>query len=193
MTRMFVPVVIALTATTLWAADATPKAPVTRADFIARATQHFDAMDTDRNGTVTQTERAAFMRKMQAERGPMTRDAHQTQAKAMFERKDANHDGKLSGDETRGQREITEAQFLARAQQRFDAMDANKDGTVTPDERGSKMQDKKAKLPDMTREQFVARAGQRFDRMDKNGNGVLDAGEGGRGMHGFDRTGTKGV
>lgn len=42
--------------------------PVTRAEYLARAAQYFDQLDTDRNGEISREERLAMLKPRQGER-----------------------------------------------------------------------------------------------------------------------------
>lgn len=95
--------------------------PMTRADYVARATKRFARMDANGDGVVTADEMT----------GPR-RNADQDAAKAdrwkqrMMGRLDANHDGKISTEE-----------MTTEAGTRFDTMDANHDGTLDSSERSA--------------------------------------------------------
>jgi len=138
---------------------------VTRADAMARADRRFDALDTDRDGKISATERAVqagsagedgarrrgggrMLERADANRdGVITRGEFRTMAAAGFDRQDVNRDGKVDASERRQWREqrmsrrgpqggtVTRAAFQARALARFDRMDANKDGQIDPAER----------------------------------------------------------
>lgn len=137
-------------------------APVTRSDVESRVRAHFERLDANKDGFVTQEEAKAVREGARAER----RDA-------MFARLDADKDGSISraefdaprakgGDraERRGHRghhrgmagrgggahmfdradanndgRVSLAEASAPALQRFDRADANGDGTLTPEER----------------------------------------------------------
>lgn len=117
----------------------------------------------------------------------MTRAEAQTRAAAMFDRFDANHDGKLD-----------QADKAARMGEMFDRIDANHDGTISRDEftaahqrmagagpgavapgkmgrgmMGHDMTREGAERPPLSREAFVAQAMKRFDTADANHDGKL--------------------
>ncbi|KQM12923.1 hypothetical protein ASE73_13125 [Sphingomonas sp. Leaf24] len=151
-----------------FAAQTPPPGPdraVTRADAMARADQRFDALDTDRDGKISATERAVaagpagedgprrrgggrMLERADANRdGVVTRGEFRAMAAAGFDRQDVNRDGKVDAAERRQGREqrmsrrgqqggtITRAAFQARALARFERMDVNKDGQIDPAER----------------------------------------------------------
>lgn len=125
-----------------------PAADLTRDQAVARADQHFQRMDANRDGRVTVQEAQQARQAFRAERQGR-----------LFDRLDANRDGSLSRAEfsARGQRRgggrgpqhgerrvqrmfgadgvVTREEFRARALQRFERLDANRDGTVTMAER----------------------------------------------------------
>ncbi|MFM4702927.1 EF-hand domain-containing protein [Aeromonas bivalvium] len=87
--------------------------------------------------------------------------------------------------------DITQAQFMERAEQRFTEQDSNGDGTLSFIEReaamvrrqeamqqsGKAMPGRMANMKpqqDLTRAQFMGRHETLFARLDKNGDGVLD-------------------
>lgn len=112
----------------------------------------------------------------------MTRAEAQTRAAAMFDRFDANHDGKLD-----------QADKAARMGAMFDRIDANHDGSISRDEftaahqrmggaehggpapgkMGHDMMGRGAARPPLSREAFVAEALKRFDAADANHDGKL--------------------
>jgi len=114
------------------------RAPITRADFIARADRRFDHMDANHDGVVTIDEMGAMGRHRMAPpaagdtppppggddaAAPAPASPMAGFAQRMFDRLDANHDGKLIRDEVD-----------ADAAARFDATDANHDGTLDANE-----------------------------------------------------------
>lgn len=117
----------------------------------------------------------------------MTRAEAQTRAAAMFDRFDANHDGKLD-----------QADKAARMGAMFDRIDTNHDGSISRDEftaahqrmggaehggmargkmghdmMGHDMMGRGAARPPLSREAFVAEALKRFDAADANHDGKL--------------------
>jgi Ca2+-binding EF-hand superfamily protein len=138
---------------------------MTRTDVETKVKERFAALDTNKDGSVTQEEAKAVRDKRKDERrdahfaaldankdgsisraefdaghqGPMMgehkmgrhhgregRMGHRMNAMGgkLFERADANKDGK-----------VTQAEATGAALSHFDAVDGNKDGTITPDER----------------------------------------------------------
>ncbi len=93
---------------------------VSKAEFEAQRAADFAAADTNKDGNVSQAELSAFHEKKMAERKA-------EREKRMYERLDANKDGKVTKDE-----------FKAGGM--FDRMDKDDDGMVGPDEmkRGGK-------------------------------------------------------
>ncbi len=77
-----------------------------------RAERHWEEMDKDGDGTVTQAEARAA-------------------ADERFERADVNNDGKLTKDEAEDSRKLRRAE---RRQERFSKMDKNGDGKIAEDE-----------------------------------------------------------
>ncbi len=93
-----------------------------------RQDRHFTAMDANQDGLISRAEfDAGHAGRKHAE---MKHGGSKHQGRRgfghgkMFDRSDANADGKL-----------TLAETMAKAMARFDAFDANKDGTLTPEER----------------------------------------------------------
>lgn len=113
--------------------------------------RHFKAMDSNQDGAISRAEFDAGHAagpghaRQGAEKGKHEgHKRHHLAAVAngpiggrMFDRADANKDGK-----------VTEAEMLAGALARFDATDANKDGVITPDERRAARQAMRAKWRD---------------------------------------------
>lgn len=97
----------------LAAADANNDGAITREEFLARPSQMFDRLDTDRNGVISQAERTAMQEQRGAWRAGMNPDA--------------NGDGTVSRDE-----------FGAAGAAMFGRLDANGDGQVTQEERPSR-------------------------------------------------------
>jgi hypothetical protein len=87
---------------------------VSKAEFEAKRAADFTAADTDKDGNVSAAELNAFHEKKAAERKT-------EREKRMYERLDANKDGKVTKDEFEGAG-------------RFDKMDKNKDGKISADE-----------------------------------------------------------
>jgi len=111
-----------------------------------RADRLFAMMDTDKNGVISKTEfeafhashllhgsggRDRFARWDNPRRGSMwmMRMRHEMMARRMFEREDANHDGKIS---------LAEAEKAAL--DRFDRFDTNHDGVISEAERDAARQ-----------------------------------------------------
>ncbi|MGE0668796.1 MAG: EF-hand domain-containing protein [Sphingomonadales bacterium] len=87
---------------------------VSKEEFEAKRAADFAAADADKDGNVSQVELIAFHEKKQAERKA-------ERQKRMYERLDANSDGKVTKDE-----------FQSGGM--FDRMDKDDDGTVSADE-----------------------------------------------------------
>lgn len=87
-------------------ADSDRNGAISQAEFRAAAAQRFARVDADRDGTIEPGERPAL-------RGP------RRGGERMLARLDTNRDGAVS-----------EAEFVAAAQQRFQRLDANRDGRV---------------------------------------------------------------
>ena len=82
-----------------------------------RVAKNFDAIDTDKNGTVTPTE-------MQTARKKMAKEAHKRGAER-FKAADKDGDGSLTREE---------ATAMPKVAKNFDAVDADQSGTVTKKE-----------------------------------------------------------
>ncbi|HUL96956.1 MAG TPA: EF-hand domain-containing protein [Usitatibacter sp.] len=88
------------------------------AKSLPRISQHFDEIDTNHDGQITNEELQAFHQKAGSKR--------EERAAERFKRLDTDGDGRLSR---------AEAQAGApRLAEHFDEIDANKDGFITPDE-----------------------------------------------------------
>ena len=118
---MKTPIIAAALAAMLLSGAATAQTPppsradadriVSRQDAAAEADRRFAAMDTDRDGKISQDERRAFREARRAE----------------HEAKRGHRGGK--------DREWTQAQFRERALKRFDRIDTNRDGRIDAQER----------------------------------------------------------
>lgn len=118
---------------------ASPKAPQTKAEMLARADARFDRLDANKDGQLSAEERKAGMeraRAAMAERrgGEMAdfapgagRRGGGGMGEKMLARIDANGDGMISRAENR-----------AAAEARFARMDADKDGALEAGERGKR-------------------------------------------------------
>lgn len=179
-----------------------PKAPLTKAQMIARADARFDAMDTNKDGQLSAQERQAGMartRAAMAERrggemadfapGAGRRGGGGGMGEKMLARIDTNGDGLISKAENR-----------AAVEARFARMDADKDGTVEAGERrgpgmgqrgergergrmgrrGGEGHGGLMRMADTNRDGAVSRAeydaamAQRFAKLDTNRDGKLD-------------------
>ncbi len=96
-----------------------PMGPVTKDAYLAMQKERFATMDSNKDGVVTKDELTAQLAARMGDSSPPPQ-----MVDAMFERLDANEDGK-----------ITAAEVEAIETARFDEMDTDKDGTLTPEER----------------------------------------------------------
>lgn len=94
--------------------DTNKDGAISKAEFDAKRSGDFAAADTNKDGNVSQAELTAFHEKKAAERKA-------EREKRMYERLDANKDGKVSRDEFEGGG-------------MFEKMDKNKDGKISADE-----------------------------------------------------------
>ncbi|MHB9880615.1 EF-hand domain-containing protein [Pacificimonas sp. ICDLI1SI03] len=142
--------------------DGGPKrgADMDRADVEARVTDHFQKMDADSDGTVTEAEVKAARETMMAERsGKMFAKADtdgngaisEAEWNAMAEKRGgkragARHKGgnMMMRADADGDGRITLAEAKAPALDRFDRADTDKDGTVTAAERRAQWQSMRA-------------------------------------------------
>jgi Ca2+-binding EF-hand superfamily protein len=151
-------------------ADTDNDGRISAQEHAAAAQAKFQRMDANHDGKLTADERAQRragaedagshrrgMASMDADNdGAMTRAEHAAGAQAMFDRMDANHDGKLAADEM-SQRRRAGADG-GNPGHVIGMMDADKDGIVTRAEHAAAMQ-------------------AMFDRRDANHDGKLDATE----------------
>jgi Ca2+-binding EF-hand superfamily protein len=180
-------------------ADGPARAPMTKAQALARADARFDAMDTDKDGKLSAAEReaaAGAMRDRMGERqgrrqGDMAQRRGGGQAGGrMLARIDTNGDGFISREENR-----------AGAEAAFARMDTNGNGTIDADERrgpqaraGQREQGKKmgrhgggarqggiaAMMGDsnrdgtITRAEYDSQSAERFAMFDTNKDGRID-------------------
>lgn len=155
-------------------ADADRDGAVSRAEFDAGVRARFERMDANRDGALTREEqRAARELFRQAhprpERdanndGALSRDEFLAGPNAMFDRMDANRDGRLTAEERPAHRgegrrghgmrhgggmrgadanndgSVSLAEFTARSSEMFSRMDANGDGSLTPADREARRQ-----------------------------------------------------
>ncbi len=112
-----------------------PKAPLTKAEMLARADARFDKIDTNRDGQLSAQERTAAMEKAAAARAerkggemadfmPGRGKMGGAMGERMLARVDTNGDGLISKAENR-----------AAVEARFARMDADKDGAIEAGER----------------------------------------------------------
>lgn len=140
------------------ALDSDKDGTITRAEAVAAAEKRFAETDTDRNGVISQAERDAMHEKMREEHfkrmdtdgnGQLSREefraAHDRMRSAMGADekgegsmgKHRHHHGMgmMGKGMGRMQGDISKEQFLARPLAMFDRIDANKDGRITAQER----------------------------------------------------------
>jgi hypothetical protein len=166
-----------------------PKAPLTKAEMLARADARFDAADTNKDGQLSAAERQAGRDKMRAGfEGRRGGRGGGGMGERMLARVDTNGDGLISRAESR-----------AAAEARFARIDADSDGAIEAGE-GRGFRDGRrrgggrfgmrggrgvqgmrlAKMADVnkdgaiSRAEYDAAAAQRFARMDANKDGKLD-------------------
>ncbi|MEH3039849.1 MAG: EF-hand domain-containing protein [Sphingomonas paucimobilis] len=97
---------------------------LTREEALARADRRFDALDTDRDGTISAAERAAMPQRPRGTADGATPMPGRHMGDRMLERADADRNGV-----------ITREEFRAVAARAFDRQDANYDGRVDAAER----------------------------------------------------------
>lgn len=111
-------------------ADADRDGVVTRAEALAEADRRFAAMDADRDGKVTRDERVAFRETHgragsgpRADRdgrrggrvgGEMTQEQSRERAAALFDRTDANRDGRIDAQEREAARLLMRSRVAER-------------------------------------------------------------------------------
>jgi Ca2+-binding EF-hand superfamily protein len=96
------------------------------AKSMPRVSKNFDAIDSDKDGTVSLDEIHAAMKNM--------KKGMHAKGKAAFEKADKDADGTLDKEE---------AQAMPRVSKNFDAIDADHDGTVSLDEIHAYMKSKR--------------------------------------------------
>lgn len=154
-----------LTALVISSTAQTPpqKTDTTRAQFLQKAAERFDKMDTNSDGTLDRSERQA------------QKDQRSQRAKASKPKRGPR--------DTNGDGVITEADFPEHKRKHFSKIDANQNGTLEPAELKAHKQKRKAKRQAsmdqngdgyITEADFTQRAQERFARLDKNNNGTLD-------------------
>ncbi|MGW8190405.1 EF-hand domain-containing protein [Sphingomonas hankookensis] len=97
---------------------------LTREEALARADRRFDALDTDRDGTISAAERAAMPQRPRGTVDGTTPMPGRPMGDRMLERADADKNGV-----------VTREEFRAVAGRAFDRQDANHDGRVDAAER----------------------------------------------------------
>lgn len=169
-------------------ADAQPAQPITRAEFLAKVKARFDAIDTNHDGYIEESEIAAAQ-KTNAQRLTSTEDQR---LNAEFNRLDINHDGQLSQAEFAAaapplkMREtprqiisqidkhrlgkVSFADYSAAPLADFDKRAHN--GIVTP---ATAPAGQPAKP--ITRAEFLANVKARFDAVDTNHDGYIEENE----------------
>lgn len=167
---------------------AAPRAPLTKADMLARADARFDAADTNKDGQLDAQERQASWGSARA--GGQQRGGGGG-GERMLARIDTNGDGLIS-----------KAENHAAAEARFTRMDADNDGIIEPGEgpgaqrsmdRGGERLGMRAgrgvgglraamradanRDGAISRSEYDAAAARRFARLDMNKDGKLDRGD----------------
>lgn len=147
-----------------------PRAPLTKAQMLARADARFAALDTNKDGQLSAQELEAgrgegrrggrMLAHADANKdGLISRAEHRAAAEARFARVDADKDGAIeAGEGRRGFREGSKREgrwFGMRGHRMAMLADANRDGAIS-------------------RAEFDAAAAQRFARLDTNRDGKLD-------------------
>ncbi len=182
-----------------------PKAPVSKAEMLARADARFDRLDTNKDGQLSAEERKAGMdaaRSAQSEKSGAEKKGGELQdfmpggrrggggmGERMMARVDTNGDGMISKAENR-----------AMVEARFARMDADKDGMAEAGEarvgkrgegRGGKAKGMRGgrgggagmmmadtnKDGAISKAEFDAQSAQRFAKLDTNSDGKIDATE----------------
>ena len=118
--------------------DANDDGTLNEGDKAAMLAKRFAAVDTDKNGAISQAEfiaahemhgeRRADRREKRMERGKMGK------RHARAGGRDGRMD-KMARADSNGDKAISQSEFRAAAEARFAKADTNKDGSITPDER----------------------------------------------------------
>ncbi len=118
--------------------DANDDGTLNDSDKAAMLAKRFAAIDTDKNGAISQAEFMAA-HEMLGERRMSRREKrmeHRTMGKR-YER-EGGRDGRMdimARADSNGDKAISQSEFRAAAEARFAKADTNKDGRITPDER----------------------------------------------------------
>lgn len=142
--------------------SAPQKAPLTKAQMLARADARFAALDVSKDGQLSAEERQAGKQRRGGRGGGradtngdglISRAEHRAAAEARFARRDADGNGTIEASERRGKMRHGRGHGGRRAMMMM--ADADKDGVIT-------------------RAEFDAASAQRFMRLDTNKDGKLD-------------------
>lgn len=118
--------------------DANDDGTLNEGDKAAMLAKRFAAIDTDKNGSVSQAEFMAA-HDMRGERRADRREKRMEHRKMGKDHKrEGGRDGRMdimARADSNGDKAISQPEFRAAAEARFAKADTNKDGSITPDER----------------------------------------------------------
>lgn len=126
-------------------------------EYLAAATQRFQAIDAEHHGSVDAAAIAS--------------------SPAALERIDRRAERLVHRLDTAGNGYVTQAEFVLAAQNRFTRLDANGDGRLTPDELAAAHHGHGRSAGPQAPDNAQARATRHFDRLDANHDGVVTADE----------------
>jgi Ca2+-binding EF-hand superfamily protein len=118
--------------------DANADGMLNKGDKAAMLAKRFAAIDTDKNGSISQAEFMAA-HEMRGERRADRREKRMEHGKmGKRHKREGGRDGRMdimARADSNGDKAISQPEFRAAAEARFAKADTNKDGRITPDER----------------------------------------------------------